>query len=196
MVTSSTKSSWRQVTSGVIQGSLLVLILFNSFTPDLKWCDRVYLSRFTDDAKLRGAAETPHSCSTMWELNKLENWFKRNLMNFNKGNAKSWRELWRIINAGTICTGDQPAGKKLCRKGHWGPVDNKPITNQQCTFTKEKANIILGNMKYNDQRSKQVILPSIQMVTCVTIWSTAQPGLDCPLQEKCGLNEVSPAQKW
>lgn len=88
MVTSSTKSSWRQVTSDVIQGSLLVLILFNSFTPDLKWCDRVYLGRFTDDAKLGGAAETPHSCVTMWDLDKLENCFKRNLMNFNKGKCK------------------------------------------------------------------------------------------------------------
>lgn len=159
MVTSSTKSSWRQVTSGVIQGSLLGLILFNSFTHDLKWCDRVHLSKFTDYAKLGGAAETPHSCTTMWDLDKLERWLKRNLMHFNKGKCKVLKgtvekKYRHHSNRGPTCWKEALQRRPL---GSWWTRTWSQTSSGLSQI--KKAIIILGNMKCNDHRSKRVILP-------------------------------------
>ncbi len=56
------KSSWREVISGVPQGSVLAPIMFAVYINDMTECVNSYMSLFVDDAKLLKKVESAEDC--------------------------------------------------------------------------------------------------------------------------------------
>ncbi|CAM4567481.1 unnamed protein product [Lepidochelys kempii] len=170
-------SGWREVTSGVPQGSVLGPILFNFFIIDPGTKNGSVLIKFVDDTKLGGIANLEKDREIIQEdLDDLVNWSNSNRMKFNSEKCKV---MHLGINNKNFSYKLGTHQLEVTEEKYLGVlVDHRTTMSRQCDVAVKKANVVLGCIRRGiSSRDKEVLVPLYKALVrphleyCVQFWS-------------------------
>ena len=171
-------SEWKEVKSGVPQGSVLGPLLFLIFINDLDEGVISSICKFADDTKCGGAVNSDEEVETLRnDLRKLCEWADTWQMKFNVDKCvvmhfgSNNKKHDYIMNEKKLkkSTSERDLGVIICNTG-------KP--SKQCITAASKANCTLGLIKRNiKSRDKDVIIRLYKTLVrpkleyCVQVWN-------------------------
>ncbi|PKU31259.1 hypothetical protein llap_18436 [Limosa lapponica baueri] len=135
-----------------------------------------YTLKFASDPKLRGQADTRDGCAAIErDLNRLEKWPDRNLLEFNRGECQVLH-LGRNNPVHQSRAGDQLAGKELSRRELGVPGERQ--AEYEAAHAAINVNSILSCIRESiPSKSRKVIIPfhsalvRLHLECCVQFWA-------------------------
>ncbi|XP_041279602.1 triadin isoform X2 [Onychostruthus taczanowskii] len=170
-------SKWKAVPSGVPQGSVFGLVLFNIFIGDMDSGFQCTLSEFTDDTQMCDAVNTLEGRNnTQRDLVRLERWAQVILMKLNNAKCEVLHLVWGSPK-NNFRLGREWKEASAGEKDLGLLVNERLDMTQQCVLEVKKAVCILGCIKSSvASTSKEVILSLYsalvrpQLEYCVQDW--------------------------
>ncbi|XP_074393977.1 triadin isoform X7 [Zonotrichia albicollis] len=196
-------SKWKAVPSGVPQGSVFGLVLFNIFIADMESGFQCTLSEFTndsDDTQVCDAINTLEGRNnTQRDLVRLERWAQVILMKFNNAKCEVLHLVWRSPR-NSFRLGREWKETRAGETDLGLPVHENLDMTQQCVLEVKKAVCILGCIKSSvASTSKEVILSLYsalvrpQLEYCVQDWEPEhEKDVDMLEQVEEGVITLSP----
>ncbi|KAF7239513.1 Multiple C2 and transmembrane domain-containing protein 2 [Varanus komodoensis] len=153
-------SGWRPVTSGVPQGSVLGLILFNLFINDMEERVNSLLIKFADDMKTGAVATTEEQVLQIQkDLDRLWKWAGDNRMALNVDKCKVLH-LGHRNSCHKYRLGDKWLESSTCERDLGVLIDCRLNMSQQCDAVAKGANATLGCIARSAaSRSREILLP-------------------------------------